>query len=233
MNLSVIVPAYNEEKRVTKTLNSYLSFFPRHFNSIEIIVVCNGCKDRSAELVKKLSEKDKRISCLEYTNKIGKGGALVEGFRRATKEYVGFMDADDAFDLNSIKNMIYMLRDYDCVLASKWKNQRFSKVDEPFIRKVFGRGWNLLARLLFGLHFKDTQAGSKFFKKEVFEAINKNFLTKGFEFDVELLHNINKKGFSMKETYVKTAHIPESKFNFNHIPLMFFNIIRLRLRKNK
>jgi len=227
-NLSFVIPAYNEEKRISKTLDNYTKFL-NPYKDYEIIVVCNGCTDNTVSIVKSFSEKNKKIKLLEFREKIGKGGAVIEGLKVAKKDIIGFVDADDAFELNGLKNLIKEIDSYDGAIASKWKGKKFSEVSEPFLRKLFSRGWNLLIRTLFGLKFKDTQSGAKFFKKKVISAIDKNFICNGFEFDVELLWKIKKKRFRIKEVYVPTKHTKYSTFSNKYIFIMFKNILKLRL----
>ncbi|MEW6063425.1 MAG: glycosyltransferase [Nanoarchaeota archaeon] len=227
-SISFVIPAYNEEKRISGTLNSYTKFL-KSYEDYEIIVVCNGCTDNTVNLVKKFLKKNKRIKLLEFKEKIGKGGAVIEGFKVAKKSIIGFIDADDAFELSGLKKLIDNINDYDGVIASKWFGKKFSEVTEPFLRKVFSRGWNLLVRMLFGLKFKDTQSGAKFFRKEVIKKINKNFICRGFEFDVELLWRIKRKKFRIKEVYVPTRHTKHSTFSNKYMFIMFKNILKLRL----
>ena len=193
--ISIIVPAYNEGKRIESTLNSLFLTFPKE----EIIVVSNGSKDNTVEILKKWKEKNSNLQYLEFTEKLGKGGAIIEGLKIAGGEIVGFIDADDAFDLNYIKNSLSRLSSYDCIIASKWKNKNIFQVNEPMLRKILSRGWNLLVRILINLNYYDTQAGAKFFKNIVKDKIGYNFISRGFAFDIELLHKIKKNNFKIKE----------------------------------
>ena len=232
MELSIIVPAYNEEKRIENTLKNYSNFFDSKKIKYELIVVCNGCIDNTVKIVKKFINKNKNIKLLEYKSKIGKGGAVLEGFKKALGKNIGFLDADDAFNLEDIyEKLIKNLKKYDCVIASKWKNQEFSNVNEGILRKFLSRGWNLLVKILFGLNFKDTQGGAKFLTKKALESIDLNFQCKGFEFDVELLVKLNRKKNKIKEFYIPSKAVKGSKFSIKYIPPMFFNLLRLWLRQ--
>lgn len=231
MELSVIIPAYNEERRIEGALKNYINFFDNKKIKYEIIVVCNDCSDNTVDIVKKLIKKNKKIKLLDYKEKIRKGGAVLEGFMKAEGNFIGFLDADDSFDLEIVyKNLIKNLSKYDCVIASKWKNQGFFDVNEGFARKILSRGWNILVRILFNLHFKDTQAGAKFLTRGALNSINLNFLCRGFEFDVELLARLAKKGNKIKEVYIPNRMIEGSKFNTKYIPSMFWNLLRLWAR---
>ncbi|MDO8740180.1 MAG: glycosyltransferase [Candidatus Woesearchaeota archaeon] len=225
MSLSIIIPAYNEEKRIEKTINSVYGAFR---DDLELIVVSNGSTDKTVYVLKGLKRKYKSLKILVFKKKLGKGGAIIEGLKIAKKDIMGFLDADDAFDLKEIKKAMAYFKGYDCIIASKWKGQSFFNVDEPFLRKLFSRGWNLLVRLLLGLDFYDTQAGAKFLKKRAYEKISKKgFITKGFEFDVELLYRLKQNNFKVKEIFIPSRFIAGSRFSLKYMPPMFKNLIKI------
>lgn len=226
INISVVIPAYNEEKRITNVLTSMENTFGER---CEIIVVCNGCIDNTPQLVRSMKKNYPNIKCLEFTQKLGKGGAILEGFKKAEGKYIGFIDADDSFENKAIKKMIDALinDECDCIIASKWKEESFGSVSEGTLRKILSRGWNFFVKMLFCLPFRDTQAGAKFLNKKVFESIDKNFICRGFDFDVELLWKIQKKNFKIREVYVPNRSVEGSKFSIKYVLPMFINLVRL------
>lgn len=225
--LSLIIPAHNEENRILRTLNVYTNFFGDLVDKLEIVVVCNNCTDSTVEIVSEFAKKNDVVKLMNIPDKIGKGGAVIAGLKEAKHNYCGFIDADDAFELEDLKNLIKELEDNDVAIASKWRGKRFSEVKEPFTRKVLSRGWNFLVSMMMGLEFGDTQAGAKFFSKEAFDKIDKNFLCNGFEFDVELLWKFKKENLKMSEVSVRTRHMPDSSFRVAYIMSMFGKLIRL------
>ena len=222
-NISIIVPAYNEGKRIELTLNSLLLTFPDD----EIIVVSNGSEDNTVEILKTWKEKHANFRYLEFSDKLGKGGAIVEGLKIASGDLIGFVDADDAFDLSFIKNSLSELSSFDCIIASKWKDKNIFQVNEPMLRKVLSRGWNLFVRVLLGLDYYDTQAGAKFFKKQVRDKINYDFISKGFAFDIELIYKIKISNFKIKEIYIPSKHIEGSTFRLRHCNTMFKDLLKI------
>ena len=220
MKTSIIVPAHNEEKSIKK----FLLKLSDNFKNSEIIVVCNGCTDRTPEIVKSI--KRKNIKSVILPEK-GKGRAILAGLSLAKGDYLGFVDADGSFSPEDIKKILNELKNSKCVIASKWKGKKFSEVDWPLGRKLAGRIWNFLANFLLSLNVKDTQAGLKFFTREVWEKLDKDFICKGFEFDVELLKKIKDKGFEIKEVYVPVKKTNKTTFSFRSTPKMFFNLIRI------
>lgn len=229
MKLSIVIPAYNEEKRIKKTLISYTTYFnPKFGSKYEIIVVCDGCKDITPEIVKEFSVKQKNVKCLELPKRRGKGGGIVEGFKASRGNIIGFVDADDAFEISGVEKLINLVdSEYDCAIASKWRGKNFFQVTEPFSRKLASRIWNLILKILFGLKVSDAQAGAKFLKREVFMALP-SFRCTGFEFDAELLWRVSQKGFSIKELYIPSIHVEESKFKMGQSIGMFTNILKSR-----
>ena len=226
--ISLIIPAYNEEKRIKSTLHSLNKAFG---NEIDLIVVSNGSSDGTVRILNKWKEDSSNLEVLDFPEMLGKGGAILEGFKVAKKDYIGFIDADDSFDLEYIKLLIKELDYSDCVIASKWKGRKLFQVNEPFLRKILSRGWNTLVKISFSLNFDDTQAGAKFLKKEAFNKIKKNFICKDFSFDVELLYRLKKEGFKIKEYYVPSKHQEGSTFSSKHIFSMFKNFVKLLVRK--
>ena len=225
--ISIIIPAYNEEKRIKNTLNSLYNIFR---NDVKILVVSNGSSDKTIDILKEEKKKNSNLEFLDFPKKLGKGGAILEGLKVVGTEYIGFIDADDAFDLNYIKKVLNEFNEYDCIIASKWKERNFFQVDEPFLRKILSRSWNVLVRIFLGLNYRDTQAGAKFFKKEVIGKIGFNFISKGFAFDIELLKKFKKNNFIIKEIYVPSKFIGGSTFSLKYCPGMLKDLIKIWLK---
>lgn len=226
--VSVVMPAHNEEKRIKGTIINYEKHLKERFKNYEVIVVLNGCKDGTLQVVKELQEKTNKLKFINYEEALGKGGAILEGIKYADGSVIGFVDADDAFSIRGVIKLIEDVQDgADCVIASKWKNQRFIDVTEPFTRKLLSRGWNYLVKIIMGLELKDTQAGAKFFNKDVAESIGNNFIAKDFTFDVELLSRIKQKRYRIKEVFVPSKHVMGGTFKLRHSIPMFINLIKI------
>ncbi|MBU2639818.1 MAG: glycosyltransferase [Nanoarchaeota archaeon] len=221
---TLVIPAYNEEKRIKQTLDSIQNVLG---NEINVLVVSNGSKDKTVEILKNWKKEHVNFEFLDFNEKLGKGGAILKGLREVKTKYAGFIDADDSFDLNYVKNIIKNFGNNDVIIASKWKDRSFFNVSEPFMRKFSSRTWNLLARFFLNLRFRDTQAGAKFFKKSAFDAIDKKFICKGFSFDTELLFKFNKADFKIKEVYIKTIHREGSTFAYKQVIPMFKDLLKL------
>ena len=230
MRLSIIVPAYNEETRIEKTIKSYVDYFDVAFRGeYEIIAVCDGCTDRTPQIVERISEKHKNVFCLRHPERLGKGGGILKSFEIVQGDIIGFIDADNAFEINGVEKLVNLVDSgYDCAIGSKWKGRRFFQVTEPLLRRIGSRIWNLILRILFNLRIDDAQAGAKFFKRKVLESLPPIHCT-GFEFDAELLWRISQKKFSIKEIYIPTMHREHGKFKMINSISMLINILKLRL----
>src|SRR3989344_9034922 len=164
MKLSIVIPAYNEEKRIGQTLKDYTSFFNKIKISYEIFVVLNGCRDNTLGVVKELSKKNKVITYLDIKEAIGKGGAITQGFKAAKGDLIGFVDADGSTSPQAFNDLIENIGEYDGIIASRWIRGAKISYKQPFLKRFGSRGFNFLVRLLFNLRFKDTQCGAKLFK---------------------------------------------------------------------
>lgn len=220
--LSIIFPAYNEQDRITNTLKNFSSVFP----DAEFIVACNGCTDNTASIISGMPN----VKVIEFPQR-NKGYAVIEALKHARGDIIGFVDADGAFLAEDIAELISKIKDKDAAIASRWKNQNFSDVRWGFTRKIGSRMWNFLSRVLFGLNFKDTQAGAKFFKKNVFDSIDKNFTLTEFCFDIELLYKIKKKKFDIEEIFIPINKNSKTSFNFLKESIkMFFLLFRFKIK---
>ena len=222
MPTSLILPAHNQESTIRKVILDILAWIP----NCEIIVVCNGCSDKTAEVARGLNNPN--IVCLELAN-AKKGLAIMEGIKHAKFDFTGFVDTDGAFSGENVAGLLSHLNGSDCVMASKWKGVRFQEVNESFGRKLMSRGWNLLVRLLLGLPFQDTQAGLKVFKKSAYDSIRNDFICKGFDFDVELLFKLKRAGYRITEEFVATSKSVKTSFRLRHTVGMTWNPIKLAL----
>ncbi len=229
--LSVIVPAYNEEKRIEKTLRDYIKFLEKEFKNFEVIVVTDGCKDNTPNIVERLSNE---FSCIKHVHppkRLGKGGAIIEGFKIASGKIIGFVDGDGSTSPESICMLIKNLNNCDGVIASRWVDGAIIRKNEPLARIIASRVFNYLVKILFGFHFKDTQCGAKFFKREAVKSVVSELRLKDWAFDVDLLYNLSKKGFKIKEVPVIWEYREGSKLDLKKASIkMFLSVLNLRVK---
>ena len=233
--LSIIIPAYNEEERIGKTLDRYCNFFEELKNKevldYEIVVVLNACKDRTAEVVKSYQKKFRSLKYLEY-ERGGKGFAIIEGFKYALNkknELIGFVDADLATGPEVFYELVKNIKNYDGVITSRWKKDSIIKTEQTLLRKITSRGFNFLVRSILLLPYSDTQCGAKLFKRKAIEEVIDEIRAIQWAFDIDLLYKLKRRKFRIKEIPTIWEDKRGSKINIIKTPVkMFSSIIRLR-----
>ncbi len=224
-DLSLIIPAHNAEGFIEKSILEYFKVFSKHFKKVELIIVCNACKDKTFEVCNSLKQKYplKIINVPER----GKGNALVKGFNQAENNIIGFIDADNPFELGEILKMINLLNESDVVIGTKFKHGNM-KYQTSVSRRFFSIAGTFVSRIFFGLYFSDTQAGAKFMKRHVWDRIGKKFICTGFEFDIELLYRIRQKRFKIKEYFLVPKESDYSTVKLRILPGMLKRLFILR-----
>lgn len=226
MKLSIIIPAHNEEKRISRTLEDYGQKFKKN---TEIIVVLNECKDKTLSIVKKLKKKYPQIKYLDFQQS-GKGFAIIEGFKAAKGELIGFVDADDATTSEAFDDLVKKIDGFNGVIASRYLKGAVVSPKQPITRIIASRVFNFLIRALFGLNFKDTQCGAKLFKKEAIKPILPKLGLTDWAFDIDLLYQMKKSNLRIKEIPTEWRDIAGSKINIRKTSIrMLVAIIKLRL----
>lgn len=231
IELSIIIPAYNEEHRIRKTLYDYGDFFSKKFKErFEILVVLNGCTDNTLGIVKEARKKRKQIKYLDIKERIGKGGAVIQGFKLAKGALVGFVDADNSTSAKAYYDLVLNIDGYDAIIASRWVKGSVISKKQPIFRRVGSRGFNILVRVLFGIGVYDSQCGAKLFKKGVVKKIiNKVGITQ-WAFDIDLLYQVKRNKFHILESPTVWIDHENSKFSLRkNVLQMFLSVVRLRL----
>jgi dolichol-phosphate mannosyltransferase len=226
--ISIVIPAWNEEDRLARTLDRYLPALEARGDPFEVIVVVDGVRDRTAEVAGSYAGRNVRL--LKYPTKLGKGGAILAGLHEARYEYVGYLDADGPISPEQMHGLVGQLAEVDFVLASRWTRGATGVRAEPRFNRVAGRAWNLLTRSLLFLPLRDTQCGAKFFKKSVVLPLLKTVTLTNRAFDVDLLYHVHNRGYPMREVPVHWKHDPASRMPVGRaIPVMFLSLMGVRL----
>lgn len=205
--ITIIIPAYNEQDRISGTLQAYYHFFSTLNNQeridFDILVVLNGCVDNTQQVVSQaITTFGHKIRMIEL-KEAGKGRAIIAGFRNALKQdthYIGFVDADMSTEPQYFYELYTSMNDHDGVIASRYLPTSKIYPPRPLI-KEWGRKilYNNLVALLFGLHYADMQCGAKLFKRVVIEAIIDELFENQWTFDVEILYLAQNCGFDIIE----------------------------------
>ncbi|MFH1786562.1 MAG: glycosyltransferase family 2 protein [archaeon] len=221
MQLSAIVPAYNEEHTIQEITSRLLAVFKKAGLSGEVILVDDGSTDRTLPLAKELASKHRGVRVLANKTNIGKSAALTKGFRAAKGDYVLFIDADLQQDPEDIPKFISLLKKYDVV--NGWRADR----KDPMGKKFSSYLYNRLARFLFGIKVHDFNCGMKAFRRAVTDRMN---LRKDEHRNLLIL--ASEMGYSVGE--VKINHHPrahgKSKYGITRLLIGFLTLAMLKFR---
>jgi glycosyltransferase involved in cell wall biosynthesis len=223
---SLVIPAYNEEARITPLLESI-----REFDG-ELIVVCDGT-DRTAEIVREIAARrtNLTIRCLEFDHRLGKGGGVRAGLAAARAPLIGYFDADGSTSLGEMLRLFSSLDSADCAIGSRWVPGSNLTIRQGWMRRVESRGFNLIMRILFGLPFHDTQCGAKVFRKAAVDEVLPSLIAEGFEFDVELLWRLRSAGYHIAEIPIEWQNKGDSRVKKRDMIGMLSGLIRVRLHR--
>lgn len=230
-DLSIIIPAYNEEMRIYQTLTEYINFFENNFDGeFEIVVVTDGCKDKTCEIISTIGSE--RIRHYNFNARLGKGKAISIGYEVSKGDIISYTDADNSTPPKQLHDLIKVLQVIDCdgVSASRYAAGGRMLQKQSLKRRIASRTFNLLIRVLFNMPFKDTQCGAKVFKSKVAKDIFQDLKVTDWAFDVNLLYNAHKRNFDIREIGIHWEENGGSRLDMKKVvPKMFLSIIRLRL----
>jgi dolichol-phosphate mannosyltransferase len=195
MELSLVIPARNEARRIEATLRAYAEAFAK---DAEILVSVNGSNDATAEIARRVAAAHDHVVVLEFPEAIGKGGAVRAGFAIARGTYVGFVDADMATSPPEFRRILAAAHDADGAFGSRWA--RGAKVfGRSPLRGVASRMFVSLVRSFVQLPYEDTQCGAKVFHRRFLPTYLSQSVVNDLAFDVELLLLLNRAGAKLVE----------------------------------
>lgn len=193
--LSIIVPAYRQEKTIFKDLQRIYSVAKNIRYSSELICVVDGFVDKTYEAASKLISTHPNIRIIGYQKNMGKGYAVRYGMANSRGKIVIFIDAGSDINPNGISMLLEHFEWYKADIIVGSKRHPVSKVTYPWQRRILSWGYQMLTRTLFGLKIKDTQVGLKLYRKEVLVKVLPRLMVKRFAFDIEILAVAYELGF--------------------------------------
>lgn len=227
---SIVIPAYNERARIGATLEKVLAFVHAQGWDAEIIVVDDGSRDNTSEIVRAFAAKDPILRLIENPGNKGKGHSVRSGMLHARGRIILFTDADLSSPIEESAKLFEALDSgVDIAIGSRWLRAELQTQRQPLHRQLFGRIFNLLLRTTLGLQFADTQCGFKAFKRAAAQAIFPWQKIERWGFDPEILFLARKFGFNVKEVPVAWGHVGDARIN----PIMdgarmFQEMLRIR-----
>ena len=227
MDLSFIIPAYNEATRIEASLETALAYFDDASYTTEIIVVDDGSYDTTCEVVERFTDRGVRL--LRQKKNMGKGAAVRRGMLDGTGKARIFSDADFSTPVEETARALELLREYDVAIGSRAIDRSTVEVHQPWYRETMGKVFNLFVQTLAIPGIKDTQCGFKAFRADAAEEIFSRARIDGFSFDVEALYIARRLGYSIAEYPVRWINDERSTVNpVTDSIRMFGELVRIR-----
>ncbi|MCE5197606.1 glycosyltransferase family 2 protein [bacterium] len=228
--LSLVIPAYNEEKRIASTLSSVQSFMDSFGQSYELIIVDDGSTDSTLDEVRRMVSGDGVVRVVSYIPNRGKGYAVRQGVIASRGEYIAFSDADLSAPIDQLVKLFDAIKSgYDVAIGSRAADGAEIPVHHPLYRELGGKALNMVIQALAVPGIKDTQCGFKLFRGIVAKDIFSRCFIDGWGFDIEVLYIARKLGYSIAEVPVKWSHAEGSKIHpFSAGVKVMQDIIRIR-----
>jgi dolichyl-phosphate beta-glucosyltransferase len=234
--ISIIIPAFNEALRLPATLDRVEQFLTTSRLSAEVIVVDDGSRDGTAEVVRQRAVSWPQLKLVAGGRNAGKGAAVQRGMAQARGRYRIFSDADLSVPIDDLDKLLRPLRGGAGVaIASRGLKDSQVELHQPWYRETMGKIFNRLVRVfvLGGVH--DTQCGFKGFTAEVADRVFPALQTRGFGFDVEVLYRAHRAGYQIVEVPTRWINSPQSRVHpIRHSTMMFLELLAIpgRVRRH-
>jgi glycosyltransferase involved in cell wall biosynthesis len=227
---SLIIPAYNEGARLGTTLDRVLAYISAQRWDAEVIVVNDGSRDETADMVRQYAQKHPSLRLLENPGNRGKGYSVRNGMLNAKGELLLFSDADLSSPIEEAPKLLTVLSDgADIAIGSRWLKPEMQTQRQSALRQFYGRLFNLVLRVLLGVKFKDTQCGFKAFTRDAAQTIFPLQTIERWGFDPELLFLARKAGLKVVEVPVMWAHVEGTRISALKDGLhMFSEAVKIR-----
>lgn len=224
MKLDIVIPAYNEEERLGRTLDAYRAGLPEE--DVRFFVALDRCTDGTADIVRRHGAVDPRVVLLDFP-KLGKGGVLMEAFRHTDAPLVGFVDADCATSPGEFRRLVDVAKLHDGAIASRYHPASVLPVKRSLFREVLTKGGGVIVKALFRHGYRDTQCGAKVVSNKVMRHTLPLLSSRDFLFDVDLLISARKLGYDIKE--VPTIWVDQAGSKVKHSDALRTLVSALRL----
>jgi glycosyltransferase involved in cell wall biosynthesis len=233
-SLLLLIPAYNEEDRIEPVLREFARCLrERYEGRFQIVVVLNGCRDNTLEVVQRVAMEHPEIRFLDFPAAIGKGGALIEGLKLApTADLVGYVDADGATGPDAFLKLVHLAVQAECVIGSRWLPGSVLHQSQPRLRRFASRVFHIIVQLLFRMSLQDTQCPAKVMHRTAVEKVHAGLNIADLAFDVNLLYVLKRAGFRILEVPIEWTDKMGSQVTrslFRSSLVMFLSVVRLRL----
>ena len=230
MTYSIVIPAYNESSRLRPTLDTLLRYVHDQQWDVEILVVNDGSKDDTAQVVREYGKIHPEILLLENPGNRGKGFSVRNGMLHARGDICLFTDADLSSPIEEAQKLLAAINaGADLAIGSRWLKAELQTERQPLYRQAFGRIFNLVLRVVLGMRFVDTQCGFKAFRREAVQRIFPLQKIERWGFDPEILYLARRAGLKVAEVPVVWAHSEGTRLSPVKDGIrMFGEVLRIR-----
>ena len=213
-SLSFVIPAFNEQARLGPTLSAIVEYLDREKLNAEVLVVDDGSRDRTTELVEEFARSHPVIRLIRNGENRGKGYSVRHGIQEASGDVIIMTDADLAVPIEQSPKLLEAIdAGFDIAIGSRALNEQLQRVKPPLYRRICSASFRAMVRMLLGLNFKDTQCGFKAFTREAAKRIFALQKIEDWGFDPEILLIAILLDYRIKEIPVETFHREGSKIN--------------------
>lgn len=230
--LSIVIPAYNEEKRISTTLDQVVGYFAKRNLAYEVIVVDDGSKDNTKGVVGEYTQRYSQIKLVVLEKNSGKGAAVSKGVMSAQGQLILYQDADGATPIEEIERLFREIEvGAHIAIGSRALFSEETAISTVWTRKIIGRIFNTIVNIFVLPAIADTQCGFKMFRRAVAHEIFPRLQSHRYAFDVEILYLARKMGCVVAEVPINWNNVPGSKVNIlTDSTDMFFDIMSIPFR---
>jgi glycosyltransferase involved in cell wall biosynthesis len=197
-SFSLVLPAHNEAENIEPVVRRALDVLPRYFDSFEIIIVDDGSKDQTGVIIDQLAAEDPRVRAIHHAKNRGYGGALTSGFKASTGDHVMFMDSDRQFDIADLELLYPFIPTHEIVAGFRMMRQ------DELHRRIFAETFNLVVRVLFGVHLRDIDCAFKVFDGDLIRSLELS--SPGALINAEIQAKARRQGANLQQVGVR--HFP-------------------------
>jgi len=214
MSISIVIPVYNEEKRIIPTLKSIINYFSQKEISYEVVIADDGSTDNTVKLIEDIKNDYPEISIFKMGRNSGKGRAVREGMLKGKGDYILFMDADSSTAIEEFEKFLPSLKQHKDVIIGTRKAKGANIIEyQPFFREFMGKGFTWLSKAVTGAKVSDFTCGFKCFSRKAAKAVFSKAIIDDWSFDAEILFLAEKFGYKITEIPVRWKNDRASKVN--------------------
>ncbi|MFQ5842900.1 MAG: dolichyl-phosphate beta-glucosyltransferase [Thermodesulfobacteriota bacterium] len=231
--LSLVMPAYNEEQTIGRSVSTVRNYLMKRGYPFEIIVVDDGSEDQTLQRVQEVMATCEKIRLVRNRKNLGKGAAVRKGMLHAEGEYIVFSDVDLSVSIDQIEPFLENLRDgYNIAIGSRRLNRSHIQDHQPIYREMMGRAFTRLSRWILGTSTSDFTCGFKGFQRDVARDLFAVQRLPDWSFDSEVIYLAGLRGYKIAQIPVTWSNGKETKVRLlRDIPLSLFGLLRIRLNK--